>query len=1441
VAGSGVNGVGGNTGVWRSTDGGLTWINTTTSISTVVGFSDLEIDPSNPNILYAAAGSAGGDPNNGVYKTINAGTSWAIAGNIPAGIADGRITTAISPSNPRTIYAAIVASGQAGSGPRGQLYRMLRSNDGGNLWTDVTSGTPNYLGDQGDYDSTLAVDPSNPNVVYAGGSFSTFRGGNFVGGIIASVNGGVLWTDINVGADGIGPHVDFHASGFDASGRLLVGNDGGIYRLQNAALSSIQWSDLNTNLQTNQFVGIALDPSTADIAYGGTQDNGTNKFNDALGWNHLVDGDGGFVRVDQTNPNTVYQEFFGINLQRSDDGGATFTPKITGINVNDPSNFYVPYVMDPSNSNRLLYGTNRVYETLNRGDLWAPISTPNANGWNSAAAIDTLATAATDPNTIYAAASGLIFVTTNRGLTWQERDIPGATDSIVDLQVDPTNSRIAYAVRDRFNSGLNFGQVFRTTDGGLTWANITGNLPPLPAYTLEVDLQADGSTRLFVGNDTGVYASSDLGVTWSRFRTGLPNVQVRDLELSRTQNILAAGTYGRGLWETPSRDTALIQLTLPTGVQENVPLVNVVVATFTDTAGPSAAPASSYTATIAWGDGTSSPGVVADDGTGGFLVSGSHTYDEGGSYPITVTVTRPGLDPASASDQIDVVSAPLSAVGGRALTASEGTSLGTSVNPQAPQPVLVATFLDADPGPQAITNYTVRIDWGDGTSSNGELAPASGGGYAVSADHTYDEGGSYIFRVFISEPGGNTATVTGVARVSSFPLTADPGQTFNLVEGVPFSGTVASFRDDFDPSPSDQANYSATIDWGDGTSSPGTITPTADPRAFDVRATHTFAFRPDPYAVLVTIREGGGNTVTVLDAAAVVDAPIAVSPANITTTEGATFRGIVASFLDSNARGRADQYAATVSWGDGTTSDTSSPDLTITADRGVFQVSGRHAYAATGVVPLRVDVLAVLQPGGSGGSATGSATVTDAPLTARGTPVIAQEGTFRGTVATFTDANARGRAEEFTAAIDWGDGTSSAGVVTPTGPDGTGPFLVAGVHDYAQGSFPVLVTIQSLGGSRAVARGTAIISGLPVTALGRAIAAVEAQATGPILVATFTDANPSRTAASFTAAIAWGDGTSSAGTVAADPAGGFAVLGQHTYAAAGDFAVLVTILDTRGVPRATAGALARVTVRVVPLSGGVGPLSDGGASDADGVTAEARPTLQGTAAPGSTITVSARGPGGAGPVLLGSTTADDSGLWSLTVGPLADGAYSVSATSSDAAGRPNSPPTLLGPLVIDTTGPAIAGITLEARRGRVLIRFRDAVGGLDPQGLLDASNYTLTASGRRRGVRTGTSVAVVDGQTVAVTFANGRRLASGTYVLTVAARGLTDRAGNALDEQSLVDFPQINVRPGGDLVAVIDTNGRRSSAPRQFVPGSALDSAAAFREFLRERLRRRRR
>ncbi len=589
VAPGELNGLGDNAGIWKSTDGGSNWINTTASLPTTNAFSDLVMDPTDAQILYAAVGNPAGAPANSVYKTANSGGSWSLAGNFPAGTNLGDIKLALAKSAPQTLYAAVVAPITNGTFGTFQdfpyssgLYKMMKTVNGGSTWTEL-AGTPNYLYPQGFFCSALAVCPTNANLVYAGGVAVSSLHTN---GFILSTNGGLNWTEISAGADGNAIHGDAQAFAFDPGNRLLLGDDGGLWRLDNPVIGNIRWTNLNANLGTIQFVGIALHPTNLDVAYGGTQDNGTVKFDGTSRWNPIRGGDGGFVRVDPTNPYIIYHTYFGISIERSDDGGVTWSPKLAGF-YPDTSNFYPPYIMDPSNPARLLFGTDSIYETLNRGESWVLLTIPYFNGWNTAAVIDSIAIARTDPNTIYASAGGHIFISTDNGFNWNQRDVPGVTDNIQDLLVDPTNSQIVYAVRARMGNG----HVFRSTNGGQTWSNLSGNLPDLPVYAIQLDSRFN-PPALYVGGYNGVYASTDLGTTWSRFGAGLPNVLVLDLELNANLGVLAAGTFGRGLWEIGLNSTAPPGLSIQRSGTNSVVLIWPAAASnFTLYATPQLAPA----------------------------------------------------------------------------------------------------------------------------------------------------------------------------------------------------------------------------------------------------------------------------------------------------------------------------------------------------------------------------------------------------------------------------------------------------------------------------------------------------------------------------------------------------------------------------------------------------------------------------------------------------------------------------------------------------------------------------------------------------------------------------------------------------------------------------------------------------------------------------------
>jgi photosystem II stability/assembly factor-like uncharacterized protein len=638
------NGLPGNTGIWKSTDGGTTWKNTTASISTTAAFSDVAMSPSNSQVLFAAVGDPFGDAANGLYLTSDGGAHWAPAGDFPKGASDsnvGRVTVAIAKTNAQVLYASI-----AQSGAHSVLYKMLKSANGGATWTLLTK-TPDYMGSFGDYNTSLAVDPSNANIIYAGGQAG-------LNSLVRSMDGGNTWATIARGS-GSPPHADHHAAGFDANGKFLDGNDGGIWRLDDASPANLLWSDLNGNLDTIQFSGIALNPTDPGIAYGGSQDNGVEKFQNSPQWTRIVDSDGGFVIDSFTNPQTVYYDgpvaSFGASafVERSLDGGQSFTSITNGINGNEPTNFFPPLVMNASNASRLLLGTDRVYETQNGGDLWKPISTPGMNGWTVSTAIDAIATSKSNPNTIYATSKGHVFVTTDDGMHWTERDIPGFSDHFHDVEIDPTNSQVAYIVRDRFTPASQTGHVFVTHNGGMTWKDISGNLPNSPTNALALDPRTN---VIYVGDDLGVYASIDGGASWSRFKPGFPIAQVVQLQLNPSLNILAAGTHGRGMWEIA---LAHFQLTPAHSSEPSGNPFSVMVTaedpfnrTLTSYTGAVHLVSTDHSATLmdftfaAADNGTHTVSVTLRS-TGNQIIRVSDVTESGVTGAVTVTVTPPGF------------------------------------------------------------------------------------------------------------------------------------------------------------------------------------------------------------------------------------------------------------------------------------------------------------------------------------------------------------------------------------------------------------------------------------------------------------------------------------------------------------------------------------------------------------------------------------------------------------------------------------------------------------------------------------------------------------------------------------------------------------------------------------------------------------------------------
>lgn len=640
LAGFGTHGVGGNTGIWKTTNFGASWTNTTSALAnspTINEWSDVIIDPHTPSTIYAAEGTYfttnGLGTGNGVYKSTDSGKTWILLNGTGTfnGTQDGRIALSLFDNGTsQALYVSIATPKNDGIANAGELFKMLKSVNGGTTFTDLTLFTPNYMGTdgygQGWYDTTLAVSPTDPNVVFAGGSDNHKT--NSSPGIIETRNGGTTWSAIttSVGGSSIGPHTDHHAAAFDATGKLLDGNDGGIFRLNDPNFATLSWADLNGNLNTIQFTGIAIDPSNPNIAYGGSQDNGTEEFTGSLGWTQVFDGDGGITRIDPTDYTRIYQEYDEISLQSFSGGTvADITPGIvkhTDAN-GDIVNFYAPYVLDSAGN--LYYGSDYLNFSANHGSTWSQIGTPGTGNFNpSDVPIDAIAVAPANNAVIYVAAGGKIFVTQNTGTSWTERDLPDVSagsgrNSIAVASSDATGGT-AYAVIDAFSGGGK--HVYKTTNFGAAWTDISANLLDTPVAS--VAISADGAT-IYVGTDVGVYVTTNAGSTWSTFRTGFPNAQVVELELVPGLGLLAAGTHGRGLWEIALNPLSITTTTLPNWTLNKAGYNQSIVVT---------GGVGTKTFSVS---GTLPPGLSLDSSTG--AITGTPTVANSFSFTITVTDT----------------------------------------------------------------------------------------------------------------------------------------------------------------------------------------------------------------------------------------------------------------------------------------------------------------------------------------------------------------------------------------------------------------------------------------------------------------------------------------------------------------------------------------------------------------------------------------------------------------------------------------------------------------------------------------------------------------------------------------------------------------------------------------------------------------------------------
>ena len=529
---------GGERGVYRSDNGGQSWTLVLTPATDTTGATEIAFDPGNPDRMFAVMWDHRRQPNrrtysgvgSGLYRSVDGGNTWQrLDSLVPVATDLGRIGVGIAPSDPSRMYA-IVGRGTASTNRFDGFYV---STDGGTSWSRLPDNV-----DLADSQSSYAwwfgkvwVDPHNPRHVHVAGI-----------ALLTTRNGGRTWT-----AEDDQMHVDHHAMVWDANypSRVYLGNDGGVYRSDNNGDGG--WVKALYEPYT-QFYSGAITPQDATRVSGGTQDNGNlRSWGSRFGWNEYVGGDGEENLINPTNVNNVFACYQYGNCFRSVDGGDT-SVFFTGATTANRRNWFTPVQFDPNDPNVMYYGGNILNRSTDNGVTWTPISPDLTGGPGQDAypfgTITTVAAAASDSRVIYVGTDdGRVWITRDLGATWTL--VLSGQPWVTRVAPHPSDANTVYVTLSGYRAGSYQPHVLVSRDGGLSWTDLSGNLPQAPVN----DVIVGTGGRLFVATDHGVFLSAAGDAVWQRLGRGLPLVPVDDIEYDASRERLVAATFGRSIYQ----------------------------------------------------------------------------------------------------------------------------------------------------------------------------------------------------------------------------------------------------------------------------------------------------------------------------------------------------------------------------------------------------------------------------------------------------------------------------------------------------------------------------------------------------------------------------------------------------------------------------------------------------------------------------------------------------------------------------------------------------------------------------------------------------------------------------------------------------------------------------------------------------------------------------
>ncbi|WP_235297135.1 WD40/YVTN/BNR-like repeat-containing protein [Portibacter marinus] len=559
---------GGQRGVFKSTNGGENW-ELVLEIDENTGVTDIEFAPGNPDVIYAAAyqrrrhtwSLLAGGPESGIYKTTNGGATWSLmTKGLPQGNM-GKIGLGVTPANPNLVYATIEANDKEKG--------LYRSDDQGASWQKGSSYISGGTGPH--YYQEIEISPTDPDLIYQMDVF-----------LHVSRDGGKSFDYLGTGRE---KHSDNHALWIDPKNdqHLLAGTDAGLYESFDEGLT---WRHF-PNMPISQFYKLDIDN---DLPFynilGGAQDLGTligpSRTLNAEGvrnqdWYVPLGADGYDSQFDPTDPNIAYMEIQGGLLHRYDKK----THEVLNIQPqpgpNDPPerwNWDSPNLVSPHNSDRLYFGSQRLWKSEDQGNSWEVISedlTTNTNRYtlelmdrvwsvddlydNGAMSLyATLTSIDESPvveGLIYTGSDdGLVHVTEDGGQNWRQSKLPQGIPErsfINDIEASRHDASVVFAAIDAHKLGDYQPYLLMSSDKGYSWKSITGDLPK-ETIVWVIKQDYEDPDLLFIGTEYGVYFSYNQGVNWIELGGGVPTIPFRDLEIHERDHDIVGATFGRGFY-----------------------------------------------------------------------------------------------------------------------------------------------------------------------------------------------------------------------------------------------------------------------------------------------------------------------------------------------------------------------------------------------------------------------------------------------------------------------------------------------------------------------------------------------------------------------------------------------------------------------------------------------------------------------------------------------------------------------------------------------------------------------------------------------------------------------------------------------------------------------------------------------------------------------------